>query len=115
MSISKLLNLRLGVKKLRSFASQKFQRVDKTIRDYVDTVVSDVIPIDIENSTISQVKSRFDDFPEPRENVTMDRYKFFTRRQTKSESIEGFLTDLENKSHDYEFGTLRESLIRDIL
>uniref|UniRef100_A0A2A4K615 RNA-directed DNA polymerase n=1 Tax=Heliothis virescens TaxID=7102 RepID=A0A2A4K615_HELVI len=68
----------------------------------------------IEKTTLAEVKSKFDNFFEPRRNITMCRHMFFTRRQQKSESIEGFLADLENKSQDCEFGTLRESLIRDI-
>ncbi|KAJ8708897.1 hypothetical protein PYW07_013501 [Mythimna separata] len=68
----------------------------------------------LDGSTLSEVKSKFDNFFEPRRNVTMSRYAFFTRRQTKSESISDFLTDLEIKSKDCEFGTLRESLIKDI-
>lgn len=68
----------------------------------------------IDESTLDEVKSKFDKFFEPRRNVTMCRYLFFTRRQNKSESIDEFLTDLENKSKECEFGTLREPLIKDI-
>ncbi|XP_063891821.1 uncharacterized protein LOC110374139 [Helicoverpa armigera] len=68
----------------------------------------------IEKTTLAEVKSKFQNFFEPRRNITMCRHMFFTRKQQKSESIEGFLADLENKSQDCEFGTLRESLIRDI-
>ncbi|CAB3252782.1 unnamed protein product [Arctia plantaginis] len=67
---------------------------------------------DMNDATLNEFKVRFDDFFEPRKNITMCRYIFFTRRQSKSESIEEFLTDLENKNQDCEFGTLRESLIR---
>ncbi|XP_022823789.1 uncharacterized protein LOC111354521 [Spodoptera litura] len=44
----------------------------------------------------------------------MCRYTFFTRKQAEHENIDDFLTDLENKSRECDFGTLRESMIRDI-
>ncbi|XP_050550223.1 uncharacterized protein LOC126910753 [Spodoptera frugiperda] len=70
--------------------------------------------ISLDEAKIEDVKVRFDLYFEPRKNLTMCRYMFFTRRQAQSESIDDFITDLEIKSQDCEFGTLRESMIRDI-
>ncbi|XP_050552142.1 putative uncharacterized protein DDB_G0282133 [Spodoptera frugiperda] len=70
--------------------------------------------ISLDEAKIEDVKVKFDLYFEPRKNLTMCRYMFFTRRQAQSESIDDFITDLEIKSQDCEFGTLRESMIRDI-
>lgn len=70
--------------------------------------------LNINESTFEAVTKKFDNYFEPKKNLTMCRYAFFTRKQSKSESIQEFLTDLENKSNNCEFGDLKESLIRDI-
>lgn len=43
-------------------------------------------------------KKKFDRHFEPRKHITMIRYRFFTKAQKPGESIEQFLTELENMS-----------------
>lgn len=59
------------------------------------------------------LKDKFRQYCEPRRNITYLRHVFFTRVQGKSESIDAYVTDLNNKAKDCEFGQLTDSLIRD--
>ena len=43
----------------------------------------------------------------------MERYKFNTRTQGKSEAIDQFVTDLRNMSKNCAFGAIADELIRD--
>ncbi|XP_065941318.1 retrovirus-related Pol polyprotein from transposon 297 [Magallana gigas] len=55
----------------------------------------------------------FQDYVEPRKNLTYVRHIFFTRKQETHETIDNYVTDLKNKALQCEFGDLKESLIRD--
>ncbi|XP_044757598.1 uncharacterized protein LOC123315805 [Coccinella septempunctata] len=68
----------------------------------------------ISDTTLNDVKIKFDNYFEPQKNLTMLRHTFFTRTQKVNESIDNFITDLENLSMKCEFKDLRESLVRDI-
>ena len=57
----------------------------------------------------------FDDYCEPRKNTTMARHKFLTHKQSTGQSFNEFVTELKNLSDDCEFGTLKDSLVRDII
>lgn len=46
-------------------------------------------------------------------NITVSRYKFFTRSQEEGENIDQYVTALRVLSQSCEFGDLHESLIRD--
>lgn len=71
--------------------------------------------INMDEVTLKEVKKKFDRHFEPRKNITMIRYLFFTKAQKPGESIEQFLTELENTSARCEFQQLRQSLVRDVL
>lgn len=62
---------------------------------------------------INPLLLKFENYCIPRKNVTMERYKFNTRMQDKSESIDQFIIDLRNMSKNCAFGAIEEELIRD--
>ncbi|CAC5382216.1 unnamed protein product [Mytilus coruscus] len=62
---------------------------------------------------IGPLFTHFERYCIPRKNVTMERYKFNTRVQGKSESIDQFVTDLRNMTQNCAFGTITEELVRD--
>ena len=55
----------------------------------------------------------FQDYVEPRKNLTYIRHLFFTRNQNSHETIDNYVTDLKNKAIQCEFGDLKDSLIKD--
>ena len=55
----------------------------------------------------------YQDYVEPHNNLTYLRHIFITCNQETPETIDNYVTDLKNKATLYEFGDLRESLIRD--
>ena len=56
---------------------------------------------------------KFEDYCNPRRNITFERHKFFTCVQQPTESIDQYVTELRTKAGTCEFGELYESLIRD--
>ncbi|CAB4040829.1 Hypothetical predicted protein [Paramuricea clavata] len=62
---------------------------------------------------IAKVLEKFDEHCEPRKNVTYERYIFFTRAQETSETIDQYVTTLKRLSDTCEFGTLRDTLIKE--
>ena len=63
----------------------------------------------------TKIIEKMDDFCTPRKNITFSRYKFFTGRQREGDSLDYFVTNLKKLSQDCEFGTLCDSLIRDVI
>ncbi|XP_057673637.1 zinc finger protein 391-like isoform X1 [Corythoichthys intestinalis] len=62
---------------------------------------------------IEDIIERFDDHCNPGVNETVERYRFFTRNQGVSETIDSYFTELKLLSKTCNFDTLRDSLIRD--
>ncbi|GFR65423.1 hypothetical protein ElyMa_001947100 [Elysia marginata] len=56
---------------------------------------------------------RFQTYCRPKNNVTMARFKFNSRKQKMGENIDQCVTDLRLLANDCEFGELKDSLIRD--
>ena len=63
----------------------------------------------------SKILEKFDEYCNPRKNLTFLRYKFFTYRQKEGENFDDFMTQLKKLSADCEFGELKDSLIRDVI
>ncbi len=59
------------------------------------------------------VLDKFEAYCVPRTNETYERFVFRSRLQRDGETVEQFVTDLKNKSKSCNYGTLKESLIRD--
>lgn len=72
--------------------------------------------LDPETATCAQVKQKFDEYFIPKKNVTVERYKFFTKYQDSSEPFEHFLMELQNKSLNCDFHvSMKDELIRDMI
>ena len=56
---------------------------------------------------------KFEEHCEPKKNVSYERYKFFSRAQESGESIDQYVTILRKLCETCEFGTLKNSLIKD--
>lgn len=66
-----------------------------------------------ERAKYETVVKKFEDYCVPRKNETINRHVFFQRKQKEGEIFNEFLVDLQQKSSECEFGTLKDSLIRD--
>ena len=61
------------------------------------------------------VLQKFDEYCNPRKNVTLFRFKFLTARQEEAQTFDDFVTKLKTLSHECELMGLRDSLIRDLI
>lgn len=93
-------------KKVRLFS----YLVGESGRELLDTLMGDTAKSDW---TIKDVIEKFGNYCNPKVNETVERYKFFTRNQGTSESIDGYVTELKLLAKTCNFGTLRDALIRD--
>ena len=66
-----------------------------------------------DDTKIEKVLQKFEEHCEPKKNVSYERYKFFSRAQESGETIDQYVTILRKLSETCEFGTLRNSLIKD--
>lgn len=57
--------------------------------------------------------AKFEEYLVPRQNVTFERYKFFTHEQKPGVPFDQYLAELHTLSKTCEFDTLRDSLVRD--
>lgn len=71
--------------------------------------------IDRTKTKVEEIIKKFDDKFSPHTNVTVERYNFFTRIQKSHESLDDYLTILNNLSSTCDFKELKESLIKDML
>ncbi|XP_063393306.1 uncharacterized protein DDB_G0289917-like [Cydia fagiglandana] len=69
--------------------------------------------IDRKTATLKEVIEKFDAKFNPLKNLTVERYNFFSRQQNSDEDFEEYVTVITNLSNYCEFGTLKESLIKD--
>ena len=56
---------------------------------------------------------KFEEYCNPRRNITSERHKFFTCVQQPTENIDQYVTELRTRASKCEFGELCERLIRD--
>jgi hypothetical protein len=67
----------------------------------------------IEADTIAGYIAAFKAYCVPKANVTLERYKFFSRNQMSGETFEEYLAALRTLSLTCDFGNLKDSLIKD--
>lgn len=60
-----------------------------------------------------KVIDKFDAHCSPQKNTVYERYVFRSRVQLPEETFDSFITDLKLKAQSCEFGTLKDSMIRD--
>uniref|UniRef100_A0A3P9HQ00 Gypsy retrotransposon integrase-like protein 1 n=1 Tax=Oryzias latipes TaxID=8090 RepID=A0A3P9HQ00_ORYLA len=69
--------------------------------------------LDEANVTLAELMTKFEEYFVPTQNVTFERYKFFTHDQKQGVPFDQYLAELHTLSKTCEFGTLRDSLVRD--
>ena len=79
-------------------------------REIHDTFKFEKDPKDL---TLADVIGKYESYCNPKKNETVERYKFNTRVQEKSETFEKFLTDLKILAATCNFDKLKDSMIRD--
>ena len=64
---------------------------------------------------LNPVVAKFDEYFSPSKNLPYTRFKFFTYtgNQANGQSFDEYVRELKSRSRHCEFGTLKESLIRD--
>ena len=63
----------------------------------------------------TEVVKKFKEYCNPRKNVTILRYKFFTYKQLEGQSFDDFVTKLKVLAQECELETLKDSLIKDVV
>lgn len=66
-----------------------------------------------EKDDLETLRKKFQEYCEPKKNLTFLRHRFFSRKQGPTESFDSYLTDIKTKAKDCEFGDLSDSLLRD--
>ena len=70
----------------------------------------------LKSAEIDEIDALFDMFEancNPKQNVTVLRYKFNTRDQRSDENIDQYVTELRRLANDCSYGELLEEMIRD--
>ncbi len=67
---------------------------------------------DDDKQNLTKIMEEFENYCNPNENITYERYKFFTCVQGDM-SFSQYLTELKLRAKSCAFGQLQESLIRD--
>ena len=70
---------------------------------------------EIQVNNIYVLFSKFEEYCKPKQNATVERYRFNTRTQDKAEPIDQYVTDLRLIAKNCSFGDLKDKLIRDRL
>ena len=56
---------------------------------------------------------RFDDFCKPKQNITVERYKFNTHTQKTDQTIDEYVMELKLIAKNCGYGELEDDLVRD--
>ena len=83
--------------------------IGQTGRDVYNTMTL----TDGERDKISTLFAKFEAYCKPKQNVTIERYRFNTRVQAKHKTIDQYLTELKLIAKNCSFGELENQLIRD--
>ena len=71
--------------------------------------------VEDESEDIDVVIRKFEEYCNRKRNVMYERHVFNTRSQGSVETIDAFVTELRLQANNYEFGSLRDELLRDRL
>ncbi len=61
------------------------------------------------------VLEKFSEYCNPRRNITILHHQFFAHKQDEGQSFNDFVTDLKKRASECEFGTLTDSLTKDMI
>ena len=80
--------------------------------DCADDILA-TLRLDETKATYDEVRSALNGYFDVRRNLTVQRALFNKRHQLAGESVDTFIQDLYRLAEDCEYGTLKDSLIRD--
>uniref|UniRef100_A0A8C5QD11 Gypsy retrotransposon integrase-like protein 1 n=1 Tax=Leptobrachium leishanense TaxID=445787 RepID=A0A8C5QD11_9ANUR len=75
--------------------------------------VKDTLLPGVAAPSLTVLMKAFDDYCQPKQNETVERYNFFSRSQREEEGIDAYVTELRTLAATCNFGNIRDSLIRD--
>ncbi|XP_046629996.1 uncharacterized protein LOC124310228 [Neodiprion virginianus] len=84
-----------------------------TMGEEAEDILLRIFPNLVNETLYSEVKKKFDEYFSPKKNVIFERYKFNSRFQEESESVDSFITALHALAEKCEYETLKDDLIRD--
>ena len=68
---------------------------------------------DGEREKVQPLLTRSREYCTPRNNITLERYKFNTRVQKPDETVDQFVVDLRQMAKTCDYGVLEEDMVRD--
>ena len=71
--------------------------------------------IDDDKLKLDPVLTKFEEYCNPKKNLTIIRHKLFSHKQTDDQTFNDFVADLKRMSVDCELGTLRNDLLKDLI
>lgn len=83
------------------------REIYETIKPVPAAGAADVSP------KIGELLTLFDAYCNPKQNETVERYKFFTRFQEPGEQLDRYITELKVLAQTYNFESLHDPLVRD--
>nr|XP_046491899.1 uncharacterized protein LOC124223711 [Neodiprion pinetum] len=84
-----------------------------TMGEEAEDILLRIFPNLVNETLYSEVKKKFDEYFSPKKNVIFERYKFNSRVQEESESVDSFITALHALAEKCEYEALKDDLIRD--
>ena len=66
-----------------------------------------------DRTKLDVLKSKFEEYVNPRKNTVFERYRFWEYKQQEGETIDQFITELKTRAKSWEFGDQHDSMIRD--
>ncbi|XP_035679983.1 uncharacterized protein K02A2.6-like [Branchiostoma floridae] len=100
-------------KTLRYLMGDQARKVHDTLTIQKADNDGNMVAVAKEEQTVEQIVEAFDKYCNPKQNETIERYKFFTRAQQAGEAFDAYATHLRNLAKYCGFGAIEESVIRD--
>ena len=75
--------------------------------------VYNAMNLDKSRDKIDVLFNKFKEYCKPKQNITVERYRFNTQVQDKGEQIDRYITDLRLIAKNCSFGELEDELVRD--
>ncbi|XP_064622558.1 uncharacterized protein LOC135484804 [Lineus longissimus] len=81
--------------------------------DEADDILNSITLTDDDRRSYDVIVEKLESYFLPKRNVIFERAKFNQRRQSETESVDQFITDLFSLAEHCQFGNLKDELIRD--
>ena len=105
------IDLTMKIKSQKEKCSIFVYTIGQAGRDVYNTITFS----EEEQDKINMLFSKFESYCKPKQNVTIERYRFNTRVQGRQENIDQYTTELRLITKNCSFGDLENQLVRDRL